>query len=82
MIGEAFAIAVFVVVGTITTAALYAGFALMVGGLYVVRCSGCDHFRFSLTAQPHSCAYCRHPMLLHPIRGVRHRGSAVRARGL
>jgi hypothetical protein len=76
---EVIGVALIVVVGVLTTAALYAGLVGMLGGLYIVRCSACDHFTFSFTPRPRSCPYCRHPMLLHPLRTIRYLGSAERA---
>jgi hypothetical protein len=57
---EVLTIVFIVVVGAFTTAALYAGVAGMLGGLYIVRCSACDHFTFSFAPHPQSCHHCRH----------------------
>ncbi|EHI11796.1 hypothetical protein [Mycolicibacterium thermoresistibile] len=43
------------------------------GGVYIVRCSGCHHLTLSSERDPRpSCVHCRHPMLTHPLYSVRH----------
>lgn len=59
-----------------TTIAIYVGLIGLVGGLYFVECSQCGHLTFSSTNRPqHSCAHCRHPVLMHPVHAMLHRRS-------
>jgi hypothetical protein len=56
-----------------TTAALYYGLLGMIGMFFIVRCASCGHLTSSSADRPEpSCAFCRHPILLHPLRALRH----------
>ena len=69
---EAVTIVFIVLVGSITTAALYVGLAGLLGGIHVVDCGSCHHQTFSFGDAPtRSCPQCRHPLLLHPLRFTR-----------
>jgi hypothetical protein len=69
---EAVTIAFIILVGCITTAALYVGLLGLLGAIHVVDCRSCHHQTFSFGNQPsRSCPQCRHPLLLHPLRFMR-----------
>lgn len=77
---ELIAVGLLTAVGILTTAMLYLGLTGLLGGLYIVRCRGCDHWTFSLSDAPSpSCAHCRHPTLLHPLRAMRFRSNTASA---
>jgi hypothetical protein len=62
-----------IVVGTLTTAALYIGLMGMLHALVIVHCESCSHWTFtSPGSSPRSCARCHHPVLLLPSHAVRH----------
>jgi hypothetical protein len=78
---EGLTIAVIVVLGLATTAAIYVGLLNWMGAAFVVRCAVCHHLTFASVNQPReSCAHCRHPALLHPLYSAGHPG-AVRVVG-
>jgi hypothetical protein len=72
---EVLTVALIVALAVAATALIYLGLLGMIGQLYVVRCAACNHLTFSSADLPQaSCPYCRHPVLLHPLRTVRHPG--------
>jgi Zinc-ribbon containing domain len=70
---EVLTIALVAVLAAAATLAIYIGVLGLLGAFYLVRCPECDHFTFSAgTRAQHSCARCRHPILMHPLQTVRH----------
>jgi DNA-directed RNA polymerase subunit RPC12/RpoP len=70
---EVLTVALIVFLATAATALIYLGLLGMIGQLHLVRCAACNHLTFSSADQPKlSCPNCRHPVLLHPLRAVRH----------
>jgi hypothetical protein len=70
---EILTIALLVFLALATTVAIYIGVLGLLGGFYLVRCEQCEHFMFSFALRPqHSCARCRHPVLMHPVHTVTH----------
>jgi DNA-directed RNA polymerase subunit RPC12/RpoP len=70
---EMLTIVLIALLATGATIAIYVGLIGLVGGLYFVRCEQCDHLMFSATKRPeHSCAHCRHPVLMHPVHTMLH----------
>ena len=66
---EVITVLLLVLVGIIASGALYLGLLGMLGGVSIVRCVSCRHFTFTFSDGPSpSCAQCRHPRLLHPLR--------------
>jgi hypothetical protein len=56
----------FVVLAVSTWMAIV-GLMGVAGGMRFARCSACQHLLpTSFPTSPLSCAYCRHPLLLHP----------------
>jgi DNA-directed RNA polymerase subunit RPC12/RpoP len=75
---EVFTISLIAVLATAATAAIYVGLLNWMGAFYVVRCAACHHLTFSSANESQeSCPHCRHPMLMHPIRSLRHSGVQV-----
>jgi DNA-directed RNA polymerase subunit RPC12/RpoP len=75
---EVLTIALIVVLAAASTAAIYLGLRGWAGDLYVVRCASCNHLTFASADQPpHSCPYCRHGVLLHPMHAI-HNADEVR----
>ena len=75
---EIFTIGVIAVLATAATAAIYLGLLNWIGAFYVVRCAACHHLTFSSSNRSQeSCAHCRHPVLMHPIRSLHHSGVPV-----
>ena len=63
-------IALVMVLGVATTAALYLG---VLGAVRMVRCDRCRHWGWTSPTQPlRSCPRCRHGNLLHPILTLHH----------
>jgi LSD1 subclass zinc finger protein len=78
---EGLTIALIMVLGLATTAAIYVGLLNWIGGAYVVRCAACHHLTFSSANEArHSCAHCRHPALMHPIYAAHHPGQLSEVR--
>jgi hypothetical protein len=78
---EALTVILIVVVGALTTAALYVGLLGMLGAIDIVRCDSCNHLTLSPTQRlRHYCIRCRHPLLLHPARAIHHRRQLAEAR--
>jgi DNA-directed RNA polymerase subunit RPC12/RpoP len=66
-------IALVILLGCATTAAIYLGLLNWIGGYHVVRCAACHHLTSSSAKTPReSCPHCRHPVLLHPLYAMRH----------
>jgi hypothetical protein len=71
---EVLTVALVVVLAAATTAAIYYGLLGMIGQFFIVRCESCGHATSSSSNRPlRSCARCRHPVLLHPLRALPHR---------
>ncbi len=72
---------VIVVLGTLTTGAIYLGLLNWIGAFYVVRCKTCHHLTGSTAKLPAgSCPHCRHPHLTHPLYAAHHPDAQVRVR--
>ena len=70
---EILTIALIAVLALATLAAIWVGLLGWMGQFYIVRCSECSHVMFSSAKNPQrSCARCRHPLLMHPVRAVVH----------
>jgi DNA-directed RNA polymerase subunit RPC12/RpoP len=75
---EVFTISLIAVLATAATGAIYLGLLNWMGAFYVVRCAACHHLTFSSANESQeSCTHCRHPILMHPIRSLRHSGVRV-----
>ena len=67
-VDELFTVVLIVVVGAVTTAALYLGLLGLLGAVHIVRCASCNHWTFSSAdGRPCSCPRCRHLALSHPL---------------
>jgi hypothetical protein len=74
---EALTVALIFILAAATTAAIYLGLLGWARQVFVVRCAACHHMTFAGANQPqHSCAHCRHPVLLHPLHAAIHPGQS------
>ena len=56
------------VLGAVTTVALYLGLLGTLGAVRLVRCATCGHWGWTSTTKPlRTCSLCRHDHLFHPI---------------
>ena len=66
-------IALVMVLGVATTAALYLGLLGALGAVRMVRCDRCRKWGWTSTSQPlRSCPRCRHGNLLHTVVTLHH----------
>ena len=72
-VDELVTVVLIVVVGAVTTAALYLGLLGLLGAVHIVRCASCNHWTFSSAdGRPCSCPRCRHLALPHPLHAAGH----------